>query len=74
MGSVSLGNDQATHLANFEQDQFASVGNTVGVADVEEIAPAIKITKGGNIFDAWPCGNTRPGRFTLCGDHIVNSL
>lgn len=74
MGSVSLGNDQATHLANFEQDQFASVGNTVGVADVEEIAPAIEITKGGNIFDARPGGYAWTGRFTLCGDHIVNSL
>lgn len=74
MGSVSLGNDQAAHLANFEQNQFAGVGNTVGVANVEEIAPAVEITKGGNIFDARPEGNARTGRFTLCSDHIVNSL
>jgi len=71
MGSVSLGNQQAADIANLKQYQFASVGNAVRIADVEKIAAAIGVTKGGNIFHASPGGDAGTGRFALSGGHTV---
>lgn len=74
MGSVSLGNQQAAYFANFEQYQFAGVGNAVGVADVKHVPASVRIAKGGNILHAWLWSDTGAGRFALCGGHVVNSL
>jgi len=71
MRSVSFGNQQAAHIADFKQYHLAGVGEAVGVADVKQIAAAIGITKGGNIFHAWPSGDTGTGRFALSGGHAV---
>ena len=42
--------DDAAHVIEFRQHQFACIGETVGIADPENLAAAVKIADRGRVF------------------------
>ena len=50
---MAQGNKQGTDFANFGDDQGAGIVHVVGVAHMEKVAAAVKVTNGGGEFRAW---------------------